>query len=64
MKRNPKKLTLNRETILNLEGDDLRRAGGASDHCTSSLCIIDTQCGCAQTTLNTRGNSCGSCGVC
>lgn len=59
MKKSLKKLTLNRETILNLEGDDLRRAGGASDHCTSSVCLIDTQCGCDMTTLNTRYNSCG-----
>jgi hypothetical protein len=46
MKKHPKKLSLNRETVLNLEGNDIRMVAGGGNE-TSALCFQATGCECA-----------------
>jgi hypothetical protein len=44
MKKNPKKLSLSRETLRNLQIESGRVLGGAEE--TSSLCLAGTGCEC------------------
>jgi hypothetical protein len=46
MKKNPKKLTLNRETLRTLSGDALKAAGGVNTIHTSCACDNATGCEC------------------
>jgi hypothetical protein len=44
-KRSPRKLTVNRETLQNLNETEQRQPNGGSAVCTSIPCFYDTQCG-------------------
>lgn len=48
MKKGLKKLSLNRETVRNLESIEARQAAGGTDTCdTSCRCFFGTGCECA-----------------
>lgn len=56
MQKRVKRLSLTRETLRNLQGSELEKAGGASAYCTSAQCIVESQCECGSpyTKLCTR----------
>ncbi len=65
-KRGPKKLVLNRETLRNLTGEELKSVagGGISWGCTDSMVCSKTMCSAECVTADCQTDQCGGSIVC